>query len=96
MLPLRFSCHVSLSALYCRRHHRIPHDLQPTEHGFRVCTFRDNSEEKRCGLWLYIVVIRGGDALITDVELEDVKALNDPRLTPTEILRELRKRRNAA
>ena len=95
-LPPRINAYVSLQALVCPRRHHVRRGHIPLEHGFYSCYAPAPTRGESCGLWLYLVIVRGGGALLTDVTADEAALLNDPRLTPDAIMRELRKRRNAA
>ncbi len=82
----RVAALTTVRALVCARGHPLSWNFQPTEHGFRPCRHSYGPSSPKCGTWLYVIVLRGGAALVSDATLEEVRALSSPSLTPTEIL----------
>ncbi len=86
----RVAALTTVTNLRCAIGHRIAYDYQPTEHGFRRCRTKYGASASQCGAWLYVIVLRGGGAFVSDATLEEVRALSSPLLTPTEILESLK------
>ncbi len=86
----RIAALTTVTNLRCPVGHRIAYDFQPTEHGFRPCRHSYGPSSPKCGTWLYVIVLRGGAAFVSDATLEEVRALSSPLLTPTEILESLK------
>ena len=65
----------------CAAGHHIPSTFDIPEHGFVRCSHWIDRERRECGRWVFLYVIRGGMAVIAEVELrekDEMKRLTSP------------------
>jgi hypothetical protein len=65
----------------CAAGHHIPATFDIPEHGFVRCSHWVGLEHRECGRWVFLFAIRGGRAVIAEVELrekDEMKRLTTP------------------
>lgn len=61
--------------LLCPYQHHIKNTVKITESGFVQCLHWISGEHRECGLWVFIMPIRGGRAIVAEVTEDDADAM---------------------
>lgn len=67
--------------LTCPEHHHTPHVLDFNESGFFRCQKWIAEEKRECGLWSFVLALRGDGVIVCEVTLADkerMKKLDTP------------------
>lgn len=87
-VPARWWRYAKRRRITCPAGHHIPEDQNIPEHGFVRCKHwctDGRSRGHECGHWVFILAIRGGGTIIAQVELNEMRAMEDLS-TPTAML----------
>lgn len=63
--------YVHAKQLICPGQHHIKNTVKLTESGFVQCLHWIDLERRECGLWVFIMPIRGGRAIVSEVTEDD-------------------------
>lgn len=86
--PPRWWDYVEEGRLFCPGHHHIPNTFDVTEAGFVRCHHWVDAERRECGLWVFIMSIRGGGIIVAAVSLDEKRRMKHLS-TPAEMIRYL-------
>lgn len=71
--------------LACPHGHHIPATVRIPESGFIRCAHWIDGEKRECGRWVFVYAIRGGRAVVAEVELAEQDEMED-LATPAEMI----------
>jgi hypothetical protein len=69
--------YVHAKQLLCPCQHHIKNVQKINDSGFIQCLHWIAAEQRECGLWIFILPIRGGRAIVVEVSEDDTDAMGD-------------------
>lgn len=75
--PRRWWKYMRRNRLTCPHGHHIPERQTFPEHGFILCDKRMSREGGVCGTWLFLFAVRGGSAIVAEVQMWEKRAMED-------------------
>ena len=76
---------VRLGRITCPATHHVPKTFGVTEAGFVRCNHWIDAERRECGLWIFLLSIRGGAIVCAAVSLDEKRAM-EQLSTPAELV----------